>query len=223
MSVDYVIQLEQGRSARPSDAVVGALARALRADTTQTETLFRVAGYAAPSPVLERTLDPVLERLLARVVNLAAAAYSADWWILGWNDMWAALFGDPAAFGGYERNLVWQMFASDDWRPTPRDRPLHELKEGLANDLRRESVAFPHDAKLQDLIAALRAANPDFAQVWEQTTAARHSAERKTLRHPSGTLLLDADVIQVQGTSQNLIVYSAEPGTPDAEALASLT
>lgn len=222
VSVDYVVRLEQGRSRRPSDEIVGALARALGADTAQTAALYQAAGYAPPTSIVNRVLDPSLQRLVARVGNVAAAAYSADWWILGWNDLWVALLGDPNRFSGPERNLVWQVFATDARHPMPMDRPLPELKVVLASDLRRESIAFPHDANLQELIVDLLAASPEFAAVWEQTTAARHGAERKTLLHPSGDLLLDADVFQQQGTGQKLIVYSAVPGTTDADALAKL-
>ena len=183
MSVDYVIRLDQGRSQRPSDAIVGAPARALGADADQT----------------------------------------ADWWILGWNEWWSALLGDPAAVCEHERNLVWQVFAGDDWRPLPKDRSLYEFKLALANDLRRQSIAFPHDAQLHRLITTLRDGNDEFAGMWQRTTAARHGAERKTLRHPVGDMVLDADVLQMQGTSQNLVVYSVRPGTADAATFAPLS
>jgi hypothetical protein len=62
----------------------------------------------------------------------------------------------------------------------------------------------------------------EFSGIWQQTTAARHGAERKILRHPSGDMLLNADVFQLQGTSQNLVVYSAVPGTADADAFTKL-
>ena len=78
MSVDYVVRLEQGRSQRPSDVIVGALARALGADAVQTAALFQAAGYSPPTSTVERELDPALHRLLERVGNVAAAAYSAD-------------------------------------------------------------------------------------------------------------------------------------------------
>jgi len=222
VSVDYVVRLEQGRSRRPSDAIVDALARALRADAAQAAALFQAAGYSPPNSVVNRTLDPALGRLLERVGDVAAAVYSADWWMLGWNELWAELLGDPSQFVGRERNLVWQVFASDMWRPIPKDRSLRELKIELASDLRRESVMFPQDPTLHGLVDALRANGGEFQEIWQQTTAARHVAERKNLRHPSGDILLDADIIQLQGNSQNLVIYSAVPGSSDAAALAKL-
>ena len=46
---------------------------------------------------------------------------------------------------------------------------------------------------------------------------------RKTIEHPSlGPITLDCDALHVLDCDQTVIVYSAEPGTPEAEALALL-
>lgn len=45
-------------------------------------------------------------------------------------------------------------------------------------------------------------------------------ASRKAFDHPViGRLTLDCDVLLLPDADQRLIVYSAEPGTPDADAL----
>lgn len=56
ISVDYLIQLEQGRATNPSAPVVAALARALTLDQEQAALLHRSAGLAAPASVLDRTV-----------------------------------------------------------------------------------------------------------------------------------------------------------------------
>jgi transcriptional regulator with XRE-family HTH domain len=48
VSVDYLNRLEQGRGAHPSDAVLGALARALRLSTFEHDHLFHLAGSTHP-------------------------------------------------------------------------------------------------------------------------------------------------------------------------------
>ena len=53
--------------------------------------------------------------------------------------------------------------------------------------------------------------------------APRGRSHRKTIEHPSlGLITLDCDSLHVPDSDQTVIVYSAEPGTPDAEALALL-
>src|SRR3954468_22287899 len=48
MSTDFYARLEQRRGSRPSEATVGALARALRLTEAERDHLFRLAGHAAP-------------------------------------------------------------------------------------------------------------------------------------------------------------------------------
>lgn len=52
---------------------------------------------------------------------------------------------------------------------------------------------------------------------------AERRSSRKTVHHPDlGRLVLDCDGLHVADVDQTLIVYSAAPGTPEAEALALL-
>jgi MmyB-like transcription regulator ligand binding domain len=52
----------------------------------------------------------------------------------------------------------------------------------------------------------------------------RHVASRKTVDHPRvGLLTLDCDVLSVAGSDLRVMIYTAEPGTPDATRLALLT
>lgn len=51
----------------------------------------------------------------------------------------------------------------------------------------------------------------------------RHEASRKTIDHPQlGPLTLDCDVLSVAGSDLRIMVYTAEPGTRDAEQVALL-
>ncbi|MGH3444193.1 MAG: transcriptional regulator, partial [Nocardioidaceae bacterium] len=43
---------------------------------------------------------------------------------------------------------------------------------------------------------------------------------RKTLDHPVvGRMTVDCDVLSVHGSDLQIVAFSAEPGTPDADAL----
>lgn len=68
LSADYYTRLEQGRSHRPSEKVLEALARALRLDADATAHLFflgrAVQSVASPDPKQKERVPPELRDLL---------------------------------------------------------------------------------------------------------------------------------------------------------------
>ena len=76
---------------------------------------------------------------------------------------------------------------------------------------------------LNSLIDDLKAASSRFAELWDQRPVARAPAKRKTFRHPEvGDITLDCDALTVEGSALRLIVYTATPGSRDADTLALL-
>lgn len=217
VSIDYVVRLEQGRATRPSSQVLDALAKALRLSAGEVGVLYRSAGLSAPPSPVDRRLPTSVERLASRLDAVAVGVYSADWWLLSWNPRWAALLGDPTSFSGPDRNLVWQVFTGEHWRAAPADRPLREFQEALVADLRIAAAEHPADERLLDLVTNLRATSAVFDEQWAAGRAAAHCSERKNIRHPCGDLVLDCDVLKVAGSDTNVLVYSAAPGSADAE------
>lgn len=62
-----------------------------------------------------------------------------------------------------------------------------------------------------------------FAELWESGAVVRHEASRKTIDHPQvGAVTLDCDVLSVAGSDLRIMLYTAEPGTEDAERVALL-
>ena len=94
----------------------------------------------------------------------------------------------------------------------------------MVADLRAATARYPADQQLRRLIADLRANSDRFAELWDSGAVGRHEAARKTIDHPQvGPLTLDCDVLTVAGSDLRIIIYTAEPGTEDAERLALLT
>lgn len=76
---------------------------------------------------------------------------------------------------------------------------------------------------MRRLVADLRTGCPGFERHWQQRGAAMRRSSRKRIDHPElGVVELDCDVLGVPDADQRLIVYSAAPGTPAADALALL-
>lgn len=55
---------------------------------------------------------------------------------------------------------------------------------------------------------------------WDAGVVGRHEGTRKTIDHPqAGTLTLDCDILGVASCDLRILIYTAEPGSPDAERL----
>lgn len=221
VSADYVKRLEQDR-ARPSIDVVRALARALRVTREEYDMLARLAGHAPPAAgQVPQHITPSVQRLADRLTDVPLAMFDATWTLLTANRSWAALFGDPDAAGRRDRNLVWQHFTGADTPVRHTDLDRHE--RSLTADLREAAVRYPQDQELTAMIAALRRTSGRFAELWEQPTAASHGGVRKTISNTTvGELTLDCDVLTVHDADLRLVVFTAAPGTPDADKLAVL-
>jgi hypothetical protein len=167
-----------------------------------------------------------VHRLLDRLSGTPVAVSDATWTLLTYNQPYAALMGDPSEWRGNQRNGVWRNLVeprASRVRQAPEARRAFEA--ALVSDLRTAMARYPADRRLRQLVADLHASSPRFAELWDSGAVGRHQAtERKTIDHPrAGTLTLDCDVLTVRGSDLRIMIYTAEPGTEDAERLALLT
>ncbi|WP_432194056.1 helix-turn-helix transcriptional regulator [Streptomyces sp. bgisy027] len=224
ISVDYVTRLEQGRAGHPSGQIVEALARALRLSADERAHLFRLAGLVPPGPdTVPAHITPSVQRLLDRLNGTPVGVYDATWTLLLANPHYAALMGDPSGWRGFERNGVWRAFLGPRGRArqTPRQRAAFEAD--LVADLRTTASRYPSDPQLRRLITELRTNSARFSELWDTGTVGRHETGHKVIEHPQvGPLTLDCDILVVAGSDLRLMVYTAAPGTEDAERLALL-
>ena len=225
ISADYVTRLEQGRAGNPSAQVVAALARALRLSNDERAHLFRLAGLSEPGlDTVPTHIAPSVHRLIDRLTGSPLAVYDATWTLLLANAPYAALMGDPSTWHGNERNGVWRHFVGPRGRARRTPETAAAFETATVADLRTAVTLYPADERLRRLITDLRANSERFAQLWAAGVVGRHQAGRKTIDHPYvGPVTLDCDVLTVTGSDLRIMVYTAEPNTPDADKLALLT
>ncbi|MCR6486349.1 helix-turn-helix transcriptional regulator [Amycolatopsis sp. OK19-0408] len=221
ISADYLTRLEQGRATAPSAQVVEALARALRVSGPERDLLYRLAGHAAPGPdVVPSRVTPSIQRLLDRLSHTPVVVYDASWTLVLANAPYNALMGDTTAWRGLERNAVWRNVTRLPSRVvhTPEEQAEHEAR--LVADLRLTTSRYPADHALRRLITELTAGSPRFASLWDaEPPALTDPARRKTINHPVGPITLDCDTLLVTQDDLRITVYTAEPGTEDANRL----
>ncbi len=203
--------------------MVEALARSLRLADPERDHIFRLAGLSAPGPGMVPTrITPSVQRLLDRFAGTPLVVYDAAWNLVVANAPYDALMGETSALRGNERNGVWRNLVGSGSRAAQTAEEQTEQNTALVADLRMTAARYPDDMRLRRLVADLRAASPRFVELWE-LSAGPASAERsrhKVIEHPVvGPILLDCDTLVVAGDDLRIMVYTAEPGTQDAERL----
>lgn len=224
ISVDYLTRLEQGRASSPSVQVLEALARGLRLSDPERELLFRLAGQTAPGVgVVSQRIPPSVQRLLDRWEDNPVVVYDGMWNLILANAPYDALMGVTTEWRGNERNAVWRNVTGAPTRVIHTPDEKAELVAGLVGDLRLTAARYPSDRRVQQLVGTLRSAHPRFAELWQGAEILRRddTSRHKIVEHPTiGRIVLDCDTLVVAADDLRIMIYSAEPGTPDAERLA---
>jgi hypothetical protein len=159
-----------------------------------------------------------------RFTDLPTILLDAKTDVLAWNPMAAALLGDLSSIPGGERNIARKAFLGAGRRVEVEPEERERLDRALVSDLRRAAARYPDDPGLRRLIADLRAGSAVFERLWTLRELDERHGDRKRIRQPDlGVLELDCNVLEVHGDDQMLLVYSAAPGTREAEALALLS
>lgn len=183
--------------------------------------MFDLADAASPRdghvPMLVRAS---ILRLLDRLEDQPVVVLSAKGDVLAWNPLAAALLGDFSAVAPPQRNIVRQRFLGAPSRVSVSAEEAAVTAAQSVTSLRAAAAKYPADPDLRRLVDELRARNPEFERLWVEAPSQVWRSHRKTIEHPTvGTLTLDCDALEVAETDQTVIVYSAEPGSRDAELL----
>jgi hypothetical protein len=170
-------------------------------------------------------LPPGVQRMLARLGDVAVAVFAADWQLVWWNRGWAALLGDPAASPSRLRNFARDRFPVGAgpahlalWPVTEQDTDAADA--AVVSDLRRATGRFPHDARLAELIRVLSAGNQRFAELCATGAVAANREVCKTIEHPSvGPVTVDCDVLTDGDSELKIVIMTAVPGSEDETKL----
>ena len=90
-------------------------------------------------------------------------------------------------------------------------------------DLRAACARYPGDRSIEDLVTQLLGTSPRFAAMWAAHEVEVRRPIRKRVSHPEvGPLEVDCHVLPIPDSDQRLVIYSAEPGSPTAQAFRRL-
>lgn len=224
VSIDYYTRLERGKETRPSPGVVDALARALQLDEAEHQHLrdlavraARFAPRSAPAP--SRTVRPQLKLLLEAVRPNPAYVVSRSMDVLAHNPGGLALYPGIEDWPATQRNLGRYLFLHPAAREIFPDWD-NQIRHCVAR-LRALAGTDPDAPDLTQLVGELLVKSPDFARLWDRYDVTGRKITSKTFQHPQvGKITLSFQGMALEGTPGHRFgVYTAEPGTPDHDAV----
>ncbi|WP_217552650.1 helix-turn-helix transcriptional regulator [Streptomyces sp. GbtcB6] len=227
ISAEYYTRLEQARAPRPSREVLGGLVRALRLSDAERGHLHHLAGAPpGPPPGPSREVRQSLLDLLHRLPQAAAFVTSATFEVLAWNDLAAALMEDFSALPPRDRNLMRRAFLT----PRPAGSRLYGVSDVdafarlSAQRLRAAAGRFPDSPEVTGLVAELLAGSEEFRRLWESHDVSAEPTLVKTFRHPVvGPVTVNCDALDITDRDQQVVIYTATPGSRSEEALRLLS
>jgi transcriptional regulator with XRE-family HTH domain len=227
LSVDYYVQLERGNLKGVSDSVLNAVANALQLDDAERAHLFDLAraadtsGTKARRPSPQR-VRPGLQRVLDAITDAPAWIRNGRADVLATNRLGRALYApvldDPVRPANTARFTFLDPRGVEfyrDWEATAKD---------MVAVLRAEAGRNPYDRGLTDLVGELSTRSETFRTLWATHDVMFHRTGSKRLHHAVvGDLDLTYEAFDLPADpGLRLLVYTAEPATPTADALSML-
>ncbi|GAA3087860.1 helix-turn-helix transcriptional regulator [Streptomyces rectiviolaceus] len=227
VSVDYYTRMERGRETNPSPSVIDALARALRLSGDAHERLHDLAELASgrltePHPTPAHTVRPSVERMLENLSPLPAYVVSRHSYMLAANPAGRRLLPGLWDWPAEKRNVTRYLFLHPVGRVLYQ--PWEETVAKSVAHLRAVGGVDVDSPQLAALVGELLLKSPDFARLWERYEVKERGGGTKSFDHPKvGAMTLTYEVMKLARTDgQRLVVYQAEPGSADEEAMLRL-
>lgn len=225
VSVDYYVRLEQGRNHSASDAVLGAIATALRLDHDEHAHLVRLARPDRSAALPSGEAEPVRAevRQLLDWIAAPALALGRRTDVLAWNRAACLLITDFARLPPPARNLCRLRLLDPEIGSRFPDRDT--LAREAVGTLRTAAGRFPGDPLLCELVDELHDGSPEFRDHWAAYTVRTRAYGVERVDHPMlGRLALPYEITTFpQDPELSLLVYTAPPGTPEEAALHRLS
>lgn len=223
VSVDYYVRLERGRNPHASAAVLDAVARVLQLDDAERDHLFALAKPSRPQPQPARAeVRPGLLHVLDNITEIPALLLGLRLDVLAMNRLARTFYPtfDTGPSGTW--NMARFMFLD----PAARDVYVewHETARENVGMLQLHASHHPYDPHLGTLVEEL-SVDPDFRRLWAEQVVFRPKHGAKRYRHAVvGELTLGFEAFAPAGDpDQTLGLYTAEPGSPSADALRALS
>ena len=221
MSTDYYSRLEQGRGPTPSEPMLGAIARGLHLTLAERDHLFELAGHHAPARASRNDhVAPGILRILDRLQDTPAQVITELGETLMQTPLAVALLGDQTRYSGLMRSSVYRWYTDPASREVYPADDWPERGRTFTAELRAVHARAGRGSPAAALVDALMAVSPEFAEVWSHHDVVDKRSQTKRFQHPElGVLALDCQNLLDTDSGQRLLVFTATPGSVDADRL----
>ncbi|MBZ9645027.1 helix-turn-helix transcriptional regulator [Streptomyces sp. PSKA30] len=205
MSVDYYVELEQGRGQSPSDQILMSLARALRLNADETAYLMHLAGYRVPLGDEPIEMQQALLQLLDQLADTPAMVITDLHQVVIQNRLSKALIGVHPTGGGLEANFAYQWFASPVARMLFPVEDHPRQSQALVSDLRAACARRGNNRASANLINRLRHI-PEFEELWRAHEVGVPHEQRKRVLNPAlGVVTVSFNTLYTADAEQRLL------------------
>jgi hypothetical protein len=203
------------------------IAGALLLDDAERDHLFDLARAAGPSPTRRSrrsarnpVIRPSLQHALDAITGGPALVRNGRMDIIAANVLGRALYVDAYTSSDRPVNIARHAFLNRD-RSEPFYPDCDLAADQIVAILRTETGRDPYDKDLQDLIGELSTRSAEFRAKWGAHDVRRHATGVKHFHHSVvGRLdLLFESTDLAADPGWKLLIYTAEPGSPAADAL----
>jgi transcriptional regulator with XRE-family HTH domain len=230
VSTDYYVRLEKGNVTGVSDAVLNAVAGALQFDEAERLHLFNLARAARPGRTVgpkttrRRPAEPreSLQWMLDAITGGPAVVVNTSQDLAAANALGRAFYSpviEAAAESGQTPNFARFAFFEE------RSHDFYPNWDGAANvavaQLRMAAGQDPANTQISNLVGELATRSEEFRQRWAAHNVRLHQAGLKQFRHPvAGFMEVAYNTIELPADPGHaMTVYTAQPGSPAADAL----
>ncbi|MGW2937222.1 helix-turn-helix domain-containing protein [Streptomyces sp. NPDC001156] len=213
VSVDYLERLERGQDTNPSDAVLAALAEALRLSDNEKQHLAMLvmkrhsAGlFPAPRPVSDET-RPTVRTLLNHLDPTPACVFGPICNVVAWNSAWRRVVRPLGLLDEDSPNLIRYHFLNPMARRIFTESDWVDMADEVVGWLRSAQPDWGSDDEFRAVVDDLSAV-PEFASRWAAHPIAYKEPGGRRFSHPdAGILKLTLEVLLVGEAGQWLQMW----------------
>ena len=226
MSAEYYKRLERGNASGVSEAVIDGVSRALRLDEAERDHLYELVRTANAGAHPQRRRQVRKSQLSAGMQQTIDAMSTVPVFVqngrldaVATNRLGAALFSEMLDGARPPANAARFIFLDPRAQTFYRDWDAQTRQ--IVAVLRAEAGRSPFDRQLSDLVGELSTRSDLFRRLWGAHDVREHRTGVKAVHHPVvGDLDLTFQAMDLASDrGLQMIVFSAEPGSPSHERL----